>query len=113
MGASLNVAADDGANRPRLSAPLPLCVMAGLLLAAAGADGKVHVWQVSKRQQLTTLQASKKGVRGIAFSPDGRLLASGSEDGVVRLWEWKTGKSVGRLRAAGGRIFALAFTPDS
>ncbi len=58
----------------------------GRRLAAAGQDQTVRVWDIVTRQEILELQESGGGLRGLAFSPDGRSLA-GAGNGVVRLWQ--------------------------
>jgi WD40 repeat protein len=57
----------------------------GSLLASAGGDGSVRIWDVrGNRSQMVTWHAA--GVTSLGFSPDGRLLASGSLDHTLRIW---------------------------
>ena len=74
----------------------------GKLLASAGADGTVRLWNPLTGQPVgAPLRAGTGGVNGVAFSPDGKLLASAGSDGTVRLWNPVTGQPVGApLRAA-------------
>jgi WD40 repeat protein len=64
----------------------------GQLLATGNANCEIHVWRVSDRQRLFTLQGHTGWVRKIAFSPDGQTLASASEDGTVKLWTLPDGE---------------------
>ncbi|GIX08029.1 MAG: hypothetical protein KatS3mg115_2432 [Candidatus Poribacteria bacterium] len=59
----------------------------GELLAAAGSDGNVYLWDAASLQQLTVFQGHAGSVNSIAFSPDGTLLASGSSDETILLWD--------------------------
>jgi hypothetical protein len=69
----------------------------GKLLASAGADGTVRLWDpVTGRAVGAPLHATARhGVYGVAFSPDGELLASAGGDGTVRLWDPATGRPAG------------------
>ena len=61
----------------------------GKLLASAGADGYVRLWNpVTGRPAGAPLRADTGPVdfvAGVAFSPDSKLLASAGADGYVRL----------------------------
>jgi hypothetical protein len=61
----------------------------GKVLASAGADRAVKLWDVEKARLLVTLEWHLGPVRGVAFSPDGERLASAGADGAVRLWDWR------------------------
>ena len=67
----------------------------GDTLAAAASDGRLHLWrmgqQVDQEQAdhelpFLTLDAHRRAVTCLAFSPDGLTLATGSLDASVRLW---------------------------
>jgi WD40 repeat protein len=59
----------------------------GTLLAVAGGDGKVRIWDVGSGALVTTLAAHRNAATTVAFSPDGRWLPSGGLDARVILWQ--------------------------
>jgi WD40 repeat protein len=86
-------------------------------LLAAGGNGAVWIWDVSKDTQLTT--AAQPGtIMDVDFSPDGQWLASGSDDGGLDLW--KVTYDGARLTldkafelSSGEAITDLEFAPDN
>jgi WD40 repeat protein/transcriptional regulator with XRE-family HTH domain len=92
----------------------------GTLLASAGADGTVRLWNTATGHPVATLHATsaRYGVHGVAFSPDGRLLASADGDGTVRLWNTANRQPIRKILHASGRttarygVRAVAFSPD-
>ena len=91
----------------------------GPLLASAGADGTVRLWNTATGHPGATLHATsaRYGVHGVAFSPDGTLLASADGDGTVRLWNTATWRPVATLHASGRTtarygVRAVAFSRD-
>ena len=76
----------------------------------------VKLWDVDKRQVITTLGRPTYRVSSLAFSPDGKTLATGGRDGgeemTVRLWDVATGKEKASLPAQSQGFCPLAFSPD-
>ncbi|WP_405495683.1 WD40 repeat domain-containing protein [Streptomyces sp. NBC_00096] len=60
----------------------------GGLLAAAGDDGALRLWDAASGRLLAGLLdgGAGGGATSAAFSPDGSLLAAACEDGSLRLW---------------------------
>lgn len=84
----------------------------GTLLATAGYDGLVRLWDVATRQPKHDLKKHTGWVRGVAFSPDGARLASAGEDGSVVLWDVATGAEIKAIAAHEGAAACVAYAPD-
>ncbi|MFI5963270.1 P-loop NTPase fold protein [Streptomyces asoensis] len=83
------------------------------LLAGAGGDGTVRLWDCSEGQLVAVLAGHRALVRDIASSNDGRMLASVSGDGEIRLWNVPQRElvQVARTRLSGS-AWSVAFSPD-
>jgi len=95
----------------------------GKMLAGAGEDPEIQLWEVASAKPGPKLVGSTDWVLCLAFSQDGQRLASGGYDGAVRLWEVSTGKKQLDIVATPPAppntpssptnvVFALAFSPD-
>jgi WD40 repeat protein len=85
----------------------------GRMLAAAGNNGRVELWDLGLHAQSgSALHGATGAVFGVAFSATGRTLATGGDDGEVRLWDTRTHSQIARPLIAGGPILRLAFSPD-
>lgn len=82
----------------------------GKILASAGGDWTVRLWEFSTRKYIRSLTGHPGAVNAIAFSPDGKTLASAGS--TLRLWDITTGE----LRYAPdkdlGSINRICFSPD-
>ncbi|MEG5066693.1 trypsin-like peptidase domain-containing protein [Microcoleus sp. B3-A4] len=56
-----------------------------LVLATAGEDGIVRLWDLNGNKQ-KELDAGGKTIESVNFSNDGNFLAAGGDDTIVRLW---------------------------
>ncbi len=84
----------------------------GELVASAGFDGTVRVWDAQSGRVRHVLVGHTDKVARVDFSPDGRTLASAGFDRTVRLWDPHQGVA---LRVLGGHedaVVAVAFSPD-
>jgi WD40 repeat protein len=89
------------------------------LLAVAGADGAIRLWDLRSRTRAHVLRTALHRRTGhdsaalaLAFSPDGSLLASGHVDGVVHLWDMARGEAVPVHLRHDDAVSAIAFSPD-
>ena len=84
------------------------------LLASAGEDKTVQVWDLSNVSQPKYIfKGHRDMVTDVAFSPDGNYLASASFDHTVRLWNLQEPDKAARI--LGGHTEAvrvLTFSPD-
>ncbi|HEX9671412.1 MAG TPA: hypothetical protein VGC93_18235 [Thermoanaerobaculia bacterium] len=79
----------------------------GRLLATAGGDGTVRLWEPGGRPRLFT--GHEGDVRCVALSGDGRWLASGGNDRTVRLWDAASGRLVHTFGGHAAPVRAVAF----
>lgn len=68
----------------------------GPFLATGSLDTNVKVWDLRRKDAITTFKGHTKGVKKVAISPDGKWVCSGSENGEVKVRQ-------GRLLASGCR----------
>ncbi|MFC9437339.1 hypothetical protein [Nocardia sp. NPDC057030] len=88
------------------------------LLASAGSDGLIRLWDVADARAITPagpgLTGHRHNVESVAFSPDNSVLASAGDDGTVRLWDVrdpKQARAFGEF-VNGTPVTALTYLPD-
>ncbi len=87
----------------------------GSILASAGMDESVELWDVSSQEALAKLTGHTGFVQAVAFSPNGDILASGASDAMVKLWDVESGRLDATLTGHSGLlscVVSLAFSPD-
>ncbi|HEY9727630.1 MAG TPA: AAA-like domain-containing protein [Chroococcales cyanobacterium] len=83
----------------------------GKLLAMAGKDGTVQLWNINGKR-LRAFPVHHKSVRSVRFSPDDNLLATASEDGTAKLWDLK-GKRLAEFKGHQGSVNNIRFSPTA
>jgi RNA polymerase sigma factor (sigma-70 family) len=97
----------------------------GTLLATAGHDGIMILWDTATRKPLRKIELVEEpylhrkgdgfesgGILDVAFAPDGKTLATANHDGTIRLFETATGKQLRVLRGHANSVRSVAFAPD-
>jgi eukaryotic-like serine/threonine-protein kinase len=84
----------------------------GRMLATAGTDHTLRLWDVAKGGLLSSPIRHEKAIRAIAFSPDGRIVATATDDGAMRRWDALSAAPAGNPSLHGGAVTAVCFSPD-
>lgn len=90
----------------------------GKLIATGGVDGKICLWEISRRKLCFCKLGHSNWVRTVAFSPDGKTLATGSDDYMVKLWNVETGEEIATFNDFNESerhknwVCSVAFSPD-
>jgi WD40 repeat protein len=84
----------------------------GKLLATAGSDHLIYLWDASTGQPLAKLSGHTQKVWKVVFSPDGNKLASAGWDGTARVWDVNARLEIKTLTGHTGNVSGLAFSPD-
>jgi serine/threonine protein kinase len=84
----------------------------GALLASAGADRTIRLWDLPKRREVAVLAGHTGMIYSVAFSPDGKTIASASADTSVRLWDVESKTQLQQFDAHESMAQSVAFSPD-
>jgi WD40 repeat protein len=91
--------------------PVLALVWRGALLASAGADQKVILWNFADGKPAHTFTPAAL-VRALAVSPDGKVLASAGDEAAIQVWDAAAAKATTKLTAHADWVLALAFSGD-
>jgi WD40 repeat protein len=84
----------------------------GTVLATAGYDRSVKLWNTADGTLLRSIDVHNGAVFDLAWHPSGRVLASASADETVKLWRTADGVRLDTLKEPQAEVFAVTFTPD-
>lgn len=82
------------------------------LLAVAGTDGTVKVWDVQERLSLVTFDAHEDAIVAVALSPDGKLLATTGVSGIIKIWDWESKTKTSEYDLQNAIADDMVFSPD-
>ncbi len=84
----------------------------GQMVAAAGNDQKVWLWEVADGTPLFALDA-RSWIWSVAFTPNGRVVAaSEGHRNTIQTWFLETGSPMQTFSAHQGKVRTIAFSPD-
>ena len=83
------------------------------ILASAGFDEKVLVWDVDTAKQTMSLNEPTKSVESISWSPDGTRLAAGSSDSLVTVWNFTSTENSVQYGGHPGGAWSASWASDS
>jgi WD40 repeat protein len=89
-----------------------LSLHASGLLAAAGDDHIIRVWDVSKGTMVQRLDAHTDWVRSIAYSPKADILATSGNDKTIVFWNALTGEKQKDFVEHPQAVAIIAFSAD-
>ena len=97
--------------------PRPVLSSDGKSLLWMGFDRSIHLWDVDKEKEKSSLPTPLNFFGTLAVSPDGKFLAIGGGNAPTRLWDLVVGKEIRSLgEASPAGVFrgnlGLAFAPD-
>ena len=82
------------------------------LVAAAGADRAIRVWEVESGKLVATIEDHADWVLDLAFSPDGKRLASASRDKTAKVFDVLKKESLVTFPGHADAVHTVSFTPD-
>jgi WD40 repeat protein/mono/diheme cytochrome c family protein len=83
----------------------------GKLLATAGGDKLVKIWDLATRKEIAKLEGHVAQVLSLAFNADATLLVSGGADQQLKVWDVKTRERINELGKHTAAINGAIWSP--
>jgi WD40 repeat protein len=84
----------------------------GSLVAAAGADRTIWIWEVASGKLQATIEDHADWIFDLAFSPDSKRLASASRDKTCKVFDVAKKESLVTFPGHAQTVYTVAFSPD-
>jgi WD40 repeat protein len=84
----------------------------GKVLASAGFDGTINLWDGRTGNAQLRMTGHEGPVWSVVWNPKGDLLASAGADKTIRLWNPATGRSVRQFTGHDAAVESVCFSPD-
>ena len=84
----------------------------GKMLATAGFDNTVRLWDAATRKEIKKYDGHTKLVLAVAIAPDGKHILSGSQDNTAKIWDVPTSGPAKTFAGHPAALEALAIKPD-
>ena len=81
------------------------------ILATAGYDQKIILWEVDSGKAIRTLAGHNGAIYDLDFSAGGSTLASASADETIKVWDVQTGKRLDTLGQPLDEQYTVRFSP--
>lgn len=84
----------------------------GKLLASAGPDQTIRLWDGESGESLATLAGHRAPIESIEFSRDGHWLVSADDASIIRIWDVAKRAPRDAFGPNEGPVASVAFSPD-
>jgi WD40 repeat protein len=81
----------------------------GKLLASAGADKFVRVWEVPSGKAIKSMEGHTHHAMDVSWKADGKLLASAGADSTIRVWTYETGEQARSITGHTNQVNRVMF----
>ena len=85
----------------------------GMLLATAGADKFVKVFEVPSGKFLKSFEGHTHHVLDVGWTNDGKKLASAGADNIIKVWDYEKGEKVRDIAGGTKQVTRLMFVPKT
>jgi WD40 repeat protein len=82
-------------------------------MAIGHVNGDIALWKMESGSVQTNFFAHRRGVSGVAFTPDGHILATGGQEGTAKLWDLDTHRELVTLKGHLKSVHGLDISPDA